>query len=178
MCIQWTTSVVATLYIRVNYNYTKCYDYTGNYYRTRSIALHRSTWRTAARFFSLFVHVKTIIRRSKQIRNKKIVRCNWSLRRTTKIYVKPSPRRSRSNLLVATAWIQTGGAMHGFVCSRRLHKTRKVCYPTSKKATMNTWLEGVKCCDTRNMNIQRKLMTRDWWPYKRRSIVDWLVKTS
>ena len=47
-------------------------------------------------------------------------------------------------MLVATAWIQTGRAMHGFVCRRRLHKTWKISEPTAKKATMNTLIGRLK----------------------------------
>ena len=49
-CIEWTTLVVDTLVIHLNYNYTRLYEYTGNYYQKGVIDFHRSTQRTAPRF--------------------------------------------------------------------------------------------------------------------------------
>ena len=125
-CVEWMTSVVATLSIRVNYNYTRLYEYTGDYYRTRGTAFPRSTRIAAPSFpFAVFPCQNNNWMQQENT-NQKMVRWNRSLRRTTKGIVEPSPRHSRVDLLLATSLIQTFGSMRGFVCRCCLHQTRKV----------------------------------------------------
>ena len=136
-----------------------------------SVGAHRELLQV---LLSLFVHVKTIIGHSKQIRNKK-----WcTLRRTTKRYVDQSPVQSRVEMLVATAWIQTGEAMRGFFFRRCSHKTRKVRYLLLKRQQWTLDSKESKCCNSRKMNCHRKTMTRDWRPYRICSRVNLLVATS
>ena len=123
-CVEWTTLVVDNISIPVNYKYTRWYDYNVNYCQKRGIAFHKNTRRTATSFPLAVCPCQN--NNWMQQSNKKMVRWNWPLRRTNKRYVDPYPRRSIVNLLIATAWIQTGGLMRGFECHRHLHRNRKV----------------------------------------------------
>ena len=129
-------------------------------------------------FLFLFVHVKTIIGRSKKTWNKKW--CNGTDHSAALLKYMSSHLLVAQELtcwlrLIEFKWAERCVALYAVVASIKPERYVNLLLKMQQRTLES---KESKLFDARKMSGQRKPMTRYWWPSPRRSGVNLLVATS